>query len=97
MLKGVAGFGADHHMHASSMVEISDRLPVKIEFIETREKAEALLPKLEELAGSGLIEIQETTVAKPAQLSKPQKTAPAEHLKIEGKAQLSFASVAQRA
>ena len=65
--KGVAGFGADHHMHSSSVVEISDRLPIKIEFIETREKIDALLGKLEELAGTGLIEIQETTVVKPAQ------------------------------
>ena len=36
VLKGVAGFGADHHIHSASSVEISDRLPLKIEFIETR-------------------------------------------------------------
>ena len=88
VFKGVAGFGADHHMHSANMVEISDRLPIKIEFIETREKVEALLGKLEEMVGSGLIEMQETTVAKPAQLSRPkQPTLPA-HLKIEGKAQM---------
>jgi PII-like signaling protein len=86
--KGIAGFGADHHMHAAHLVEISDKLPIKIEFIETREKVEAILGKLEDLAGSGLIEMQETTVAKPAQVSKPrQPTIPA-HLKIEGKAQM---------
>jgi len=72
-------------------VEISDHMPLKIEFIESREKVDELLGKLEELAGSGLIEIQETTVAKPAQLSKQKKAAPvvpAPHLKIEGKAKL---------
>ena len=73
VLKGVAGFGADHHMHSSSIVEISDHLPLKIEFIETREKVNELLGKLEELAGSGMIEVQETTIAKPAQVSKPKK------------------------
>jgi PII-like signaling protein len=88
VLKGIAGFGADHHMHSSSFVEISDRLPVKIEFIETREKVEAILGKLEELAGTGLIEMQETTVAKPAQISRLRKPAPPAHLKIEGKAQM---------
>jgi len=86
--KGVAGFGADHHMHSASMVEISDRLPIKIEFIETREKIDAILGKLEELAGTGLIEMQETTVLKPAQVSKPKQTVPPTHLKIEGKAQM---------
>ena len=68
--KGIAGFGADHHMHSASTVEISDHLPLKVEFIETREKVDSLLSKLEELAGTGLIEVQETTVAKPAQVSK---------------------------
>ncbi|MGA2349442.1 MAG: DUF190 domain-containing protein [Terracidiphilus sp.] len=86
--KGIAGFGADHHMHSAHLVEISDRLPIKIEFIETREKIDSLLGKLEELTGSGLIEMQETTVAKPAQLSKPKTPLTPAHLKIEGKAQM---------
>jgi PII-like signaling protein len=88
VLKGVAGFGADHHIHSSSFVEISDHLPIKIEFVESREKVNEILGKLEDLAGTGMIEIQETTVAKPAQGSKPKKLAPPVHQKIEGKARL---------
>jgi PII-like signaling protein len=88
VMKGIAGFGADHHMHNAGSVGISDHLPLKIEFIESREKVGELLGKLEELAGSGMIEVQETTVAKPAQVSKPKSTAPPAHLKIEGKAKL---------
>ncbi len=88
VMKGVAGFGADHHMHSSSFVEISDHLPLKIEFVESREKVNELLGKLEELAGSGMIEIQETTVAKPAQPSRAKKLLPAAHQKIEGKARM---------
>lgn len=88
VLKGIAGFGADHHMHSASIVEISDRLPLKVEFIESREKVDELLGKLEEMAGTGMIELQETTVAKPAQLSSPPKPVPAAHLKIEGKAKV---------
>jgi len=88
VLKGIAGFGADHHMHSASIVEISDHLPLKIEFIESREKVNELLGKLEELAGSGMIEIQETTLAKPAQVSKPKKATPPAHVKMEGKAKM---------
>ena len=88
VLKGVAGFGADHHIHSANFVEISDHLPLKIEFIETREKVNELLGKLEEMVGSGMIEVQETTIAKPAQVSKPKKAPAPEHVKIEGKAQL---------
>src|ERR1700756_5967467 len=51
VLKGIAGFGADHHMHSASVVEISDHLPLKIEFIESKEKVSELIGKLEELAG----------------------------------------------
>ncbi|WP_348261716.1 DUF190 domain-containing protein [Telmatobacter sp. DSM 110680] len=88
VMKGIAGFGADHHMHSASTVEISDHLPLKIEFIESMEKVNEILGKLEELAGSGMIEIQETTLAKPAQVSKPKNATPPAHLKIEGKAKM---------
>jgi PII-like signaling protein len=89
VLKGIAGFGADRHMHSASIVEISDHMPLVVEFIESREKVDELLGKLEDLAGSGMIEMQETTVAKPAQVSEKKKPVPlAAHLKIEGKAKL---------
>lgn len=66
VLKGVAGFGADHRIHSVSVLGISDHLPVKVEFIETAERVEALMPRLMELAGSGMIEVQETMIVKPA-------------------------------
>ena len=88
VLKGIAGFGADHHIHTSRSVEISDRLPLKIEFIETREKVDELLGKLEEMCGTGMIEVQETMIAKPARGSKPKDEILPAHLKIEGKAKM---------
>lgn len=66
VFKGVAGFGADHHMHTASIVELSDHLPVKVEFIETQAKVDELMPKLMELAGTGMIEVQETVIVKAA-------------------------------
>jgi PII-like signaling protein len=88
VLKGVSGFGADHHLHSANFVEISDRLPIKIEFIESPEKVEELMPKLQELTGSGLIEVQETTVIKPAHVSESDRAPQINHVKIEGKAKL---------
>jgi PII-like signaling protein len=66
VFKGVAGFGVDHHLHSASFVELSDKLPVKIEFIETQEKVDELLPRLIELSGTGMIDILETMIVKPA-------------------------------
>src|SRR6202161_4974964 len=58
--RGIAGFGADHHMQTTSLVDLAVHLPVKIEFIETAQKVEELLPKLQAMAGAGLIEVQQT-------------------------------------
>ncbi len=66
VVKGVAGFGSRHRMHSAHILEISDHLPIKIEILETREKIEALLPEIERRAGSGIIEIQDTTIRIPA-------------------------------
>lgn len=63
--RGIAGFGARHHMHTDRLVDLSVNLPVKVEFIEEAEKLEAILPKLHEMVTSGLIEVQDTTVIKP--------------------------------
>jgi hypothetical protein len=65
VLKGVAGFGSTHRLHAAHILEISDHLPIKIEFIETREKVDTLLPELEKRTNCGIIEMQETTVIIP--------------------------------
>ena len=87
--RGIAGFGADHHMHTTRLVDIATRLPIKVEFIETPEKVEELLPKLRTMAGSGLIEVQDTTIVKPASTKKEQAAPPEKPaLKREGKAKL---------
>ena len=60
--RGVAGFGTDHKMHTSRLVDVSDQMPIKIEFIETPERVQEVLPKLVEIASHGLIEVHDTTV-----------------------------------
>jgi PII-like signaling protein len=87
VIRGIAGFGADRHLHSVSSVEISDKLPIRIEFVDTREKTEEVLAKLQELAGTGLIEVQETTVVKPSRPSRQKRMTP-QHMKLEGKARM---------
>ena len=86
--RGIAGFGADHHLHTTRLVELATHLPVRVEFIESAEKVEELLPKLHQIAGSGLIEIQDTTVVKPAVKEKQEVAPVAPALKREGKAKM---------
>ena len=63
--KGVAGFGLGHRIHAAHILELSDHLPIKLEFIDSSEKVESILPQLQERCGCGLIEVQETSVIVP--------------------------------
>jgi PII-like signaling protein len=74
--KGVAGFGADHHLHTARILEASENLPIKIEFVEHREKLDDLLPKLLQMIGDGLIEMQDTTIVKAATAGAVQPVLP---------------------
>jgi PII-like signaling protein len=84
--KGVAGFGADHHLHTARILEVSENLPVKIEFVELAGKADELLPKLLQIVGEGLVEIQDTTILKAATARGPETVPP--HVALRGKAKL---------
>jgi PII-like signaling protein len=86
--RGIAGFGADHHMQTTSLVDLAVHLPVKIEFIETARKVEELLPKLQAMVGTGLIEMHDTTIVKPAEKKQKKTEAERSPLKWEGKAKI---------
>ncbi|MGH9748227.1 MAG: DUF190 domain-containing protein [Candidatus Acidiferrales bacterium] len=89
VVRGIAGFGADHHMHTMKIERLTENLPIKIEFIESPEKVEELLPKLHGMVGTGLIEIQDTTVVKPSEASKKELSSSSiPSLRREGKAKL---------
>ncbi|HTR48097.1 MAG TPA: DUF190 domain-containing protein [Verrucomicrobiae bacterium] len=91
VVRGIAGFGADHHLHTTRIERLTENLPIKIEFIESPEKIGELLPKLRDMAGTGLIELQETMVVKPPEPELTAKEAPqpaVPPLRREGKAKL---------
>lgn len=84
--KGVAGFGADHHLHTARILEVSENLPVKIEFVERPDRLDELLPKLLQIVGEGLVEIQDTTILKAATAKGHETVLP--HVALRGKAKL---------
>lgn len=60
-----AGFGAHHRMHLpGGGIDSDQHMPIRIEFIESPAKFDALLPLLENLVVDGLIEAHDTTVLK---------------------------------
>jgi PII-like signaling protein len=89
VVRGIAGFGADHHLHTTRIERLTENLPIKIEFVESPEKVDELLPKLHQLAGTGLIEVQNTLVVKPSEESaKHAPKGASVSLKREGKAKM---------
>lgn len=89
VVRGIAGFGADHHLHTTRIERLTENLPIKIEFIESAQKVGELLPKLQEMVGTGLIELQDTSVIKPSETSHGSAPHPSvSPLKSEGKAKL---------
>jgi len=63
VLRGVEGFGASGEIHTSRLVDINQRLPLVIDWIDTPEQVERLLPGVKEMISHGLITIDETEVA----------------------------------
>jgi PII-like signaling protein len=84
--KGVAGFGSHHRLHTARILEMSENLPIKIEFVEVSTKLDAVLPKLIEMVSPGLVEIQDTTVLSAAGPSEERSRVP--HVGLSGKAKL---------
>src|SRR5579872_3866504 len=59
-VRGIAGFGGDHKMHTARILDLTENLPIKIEFVESLEKVNQIMPKLQEMVDTGLIEMQDT-------------------------------------
>jgi PII-like signaling protein len=87
--RGIAGFGAHHHLHTTRVLSLAENLPVKVEFLESAEKVEEITPKLFRMVSSGVVEIQDTTVIVPDRTPKTEilKKAVPVH-RMEGAARL---------
>jgi PII-like signaling protein len=86
--RAMAGFGPHHVMHTTKIEVLTEHLPIRIEFTETAEKVDALLPTLYDMVTDGLIEVQETTVVKSAMKDEQRGEPAGPHVRKEGKAKL---------
>lgn len=62
--RAYSGFGGHQTLHTPKIEVLAEHLPIRIEFVETAEKVEEVLPTLYEMVTDGLIEVQDTTVVK---------------------------------
>lgn len=86
--RALAGFGGHRVIHTPKIEALSEHLPVRIEFIETAEKVEELLPTLYDMVTDGMIEVQETNVIKTAMKEKHKAEPALPHTRKAGPAKL---------
>jgi PII-like signaling protein len=85
--RAFAGFGSHHQLHTPKIEVLAFDLPIRIEFIDTAEKVDEVLPTLYEMVNDGLIEVQDTHVVKLARKSPKPDPKPA-HERQQGPATL---------
>jgi len=86
VVRGVAGFGTDHKLHTSRLVDLSDQMPIKIEFLESPDRVQEVLPKLVEMASHGIIEVHDTNVIRP--IPQGKKSRSVQPVKLQEQAKL---------
>ncbi len=85
--RAYSGFGSHQLLHTPKIELLAEHLPMRIEFVDTSEKVDEVLPTLYEMVSDGLIEVQDTTVVKFARKSvKPEPAFP--HERRQGPAKL---------
>ncbi|HEY5975211.1 MAG TPA: DUF190 domain-containing protein [Geobacteraceae bacterium] len=62
VLRGVAGFGARSVFHTDKLLELSHDLPLIIEVVESEEKLDALMPRIDAMMTGGLITREQVRV-----------------------------------
>ncbi|HWK10759.1 MAG TPA: DUF190 domain-containing protein [Vicinamibacterales bacterium] len=77
VLRGAAGFGADHQLQMARFVDTSLNLPIKIEFVDTPAKVDEILPKLIEIVDNGLVTVDDTTIVKATGAAEAPALVPA--------------------
>jgi PII-like signaling protein len=85
--RAFSGFGSHQQLHTPKVEVLAEHMPIRIEFVESAEKVEEVLPTLYEMVSDGLIEVQDTNVVKNVRKSpKPDKKLP--HERKEGHAKM---------
>lgn len=62
VFRAVMGFGASSKLHSDRVEFLSYDMPVVVECVDTAERIEAILPRLDKMIGGGLITLERAQV-----------------------------------
>lgn len=86
--RAFAGFGAHAVLHTPKMEALAEHLPIRVEFIDSAEKVEEVLPTLYDMVIDGVIEVQDTHIVKAAMKEKRQSESKPPRTRETAKAKL---------
>lgn len=62
VLRGIEGFGKTSHLHTTSILRLSDDLPIVVEVVDRKENIARIKPQLGEFIKDGLIKEEEVKI-----------------------------------
>jgi PII-like signaling protein len=62
VLHGIEGYGSHKRIHTARILDLSGDLPLVIVVVDRPEKIEAVLPKLDEIIGEGLVTAEDVRI-----------------------------------
>ena len=62
--RGIEGYGASSRIHTTSILRLSEDLPIKVEIVDLEERIRRFLPIIDEMVTEGLVTIQDCEVVK---------------------------------
>lgn len=60
--KGIMGFGCHSRLHTDKLLRLSADLPVIVEVVDSLEKIQAIMPRIDSMMGGGMITLENVHV-----------------------------------
>jgi hypothetical protein len=73
VFKGIAGFGHDRHVHTIALEVTAQGLPIVVEVVDTQERIDRVMPKLDGLMQGGVVMLERAHVIRYAKSGRRQE------------------------
>jgi len=73
VLRGVCGFGAHSVYHTQKLLDLSADLPLIVEVVDSQERIDAIMPRIDDMMDGGMITLEKATVIRYSSEKRGEK------------------------